>query len=88
MKTKKPERPKLTVNVLTVQYSQLITAEEVAFYLNQKVGTIYGYVRKASSKVKQPENPIPFRRAGRDLRFDIEEIIEWSRPSHQRREHV
>jgi len=51
--------------------SCLLTVEEVALLLRCKVRTIYNMVS---------QRRIPFRKAGRQLRFDLREIEAWTKP--------
>ena len=50
--------------------SCLLTVEEVALMLRYKVRTIYNMVS---------QRRIPFRKAGRQLRFDLREIEAWTK---------
>ena len=49
---------------------RLLTVEEVAKLLGVAISTVYGWTSRRK---------IPFRKAGSLLRFDYEEIIEWSK---------
>lgn len=57
--------PKLQTNT-----PQFLTVEEVAEMLRLKPRTIYNMVS---------QRRIPFRKAGRQLLFDVREIEEWTR---------
>jgi len=54
-----------------VQASQLMTPEECAAFLQIEVNTLY---------VMKSKGRIPYRKVGHLLRFDFEEIVEWTRP--------
>jgi excisionase family DNA binding protein len=49
---------------------QLMTPPQLADYLQIKVSTIYVWVSK---------RVIPFRKVGHLLRFDLQEIMEWTK---------
>lgn len=49
---------------------QLMTPEQCAAFLQIEVGTLY---------VMKHQRRIPYRKVGHLLRFDLEEIIEWTR---------
>lgn len=55
--------------------TRLLTVEEVAEILRLKPRTIYNMVSRGQ---------IPYRKAGRQLRFDGAEIEEWTKVSAQR----
>lgn len=50
--------------------SQLMTPEECAKFLQAEVNTLY---------VMKSQGRIPYRKVGHLLRFDFEEIVEWTR---------
>ena len=52
------------------KFSEFLTLSEVAELLRLKPRTIYEMVAK---------NRIPFRRAGRLLIFDLNEILQWTK---------
>ena len=49
---------------------QLMTPDQCAEFLQIEVGTLY---------VMKHQRRIPYRKVGHLLRFDLEEIIEWTR---------
>ncbi len=51
--------------------SQLMTPEQCAAFLQIEVTTLY---------VMKSQGRIPFRKVGHLLRFDFEEIVEWTKP--------
>lgn len=55
----------------TVRPSQLMTPEQCAAFLQIEVNTLY---------VMKSQRRIPYRKVGHLLRFDLEEIIEWTKP--------
>ena len=68
-----------TIGLGTITVKQLITLEQLAAYLQQQPGTIYAHVRRAKSRTDPPKNPIPFRKVNDILRFDFDEIVEWTK---------
>jgi excisionase family DNA binding protein len=59
------------VKKATVQESQLMTPEQCAAFLQIEVNTLY---------VMKSQKRIPYRKVGHLLRFDFEEIAEWTKP--------
>jgi excisionase family DNA binding protein len=55
--------------------SQLMTPEQCAAFLQIEVNTLY---------VMKSQGRIPYRKVGHLLRFDFEEIVEWTKPSGKR----
>ena len=55
----------------TVSGSQLMTPEQCAAFLQIEVNTLY---------VMKSQGRIPYRKVGNLLRFDLEEIVEWTKP--------
>jgi excisionase family DNA binding protein len=53
------------------QASRLMTAEQCAAFLQIEVNTLY---------VMKSQGRIPFRKVGHLLRFDFQEIVEWTKP--------
>ena len=53
---------------------KLLTRKELADYLGVSEVTIYGWTSKKK---------IPFRKVGRLLRFDIDEIEAWTMAGHE-----
>jgi len=51
--------------------SRLMTPEECARFLQVEVNTLY---------VMKSQGRIPYRKVGHLLRFDFEEIVEWTKP--------
>ena len=51
--------------------SRLLTPEECAAFLQVEVNTLY---------VMRSQGRIPYRKVGHLLRFDYEEIVEWTKP--------
>jgi len=51
--------------------SQLLTPEQCAAFLQIEVNTLY---------VMKSQGRIPYRKVGHLLRFDFEEIVEWTKP--------
>ena len=54
-----------------VQASRLMTPEQCAAFLQIEVNTLY---------VMKSQKRIPYRKVGNLLRFDLEEIVEWTKP--------
>jgi excisionase family DNA binding protein len=55
----------------TVPASQLMTPEQCAAFLQIEVNTLY---------VMKSQGRIPYRKVGHLLRFDFNEIVEWTKP--------
>ena len=53
------------------QATRLMTPEECALFLQIEVNTLY---------VMKSQGRIPYRKVGHLLRFDLDEIIEWTKP--------
>ena len=51
--------------------SQLMTPEQCAKFLQIEVNTLY---------VMKSQGRIPYRKVGHLLRFDFDEIVEWTKP--------
>jgi len=51
--------------------SQLMTPEQCAAFLQIEVTTLY---------VMKSQGRIPYRKVGHLLRFDLSEIVEWTKP--------
>lgn len=51
--------------------SQLMTPEQCAAFLQIEVTTLY---------VMKSQGRIPYRKVGHLLRFDLNEIVEWTKP--------
>ena len=56
------------------QDRQLMTPEQCAALLQVEVNTLY---------VMKSQGRIPYRKVGHLLRFDLEEIIEWTKPKER-----
>ena len=54
-----------------VPAGRLMTPEQCAEFLQIEVGTLY---------VMKSQGRIPYRKVGHLLRFDFEEIVEWTKP--------
>ncbi len=54
----------------TTSTGQLMTPEECAKFLQIEVNTLY---------VMKSQGRIPYRKVGHLLRFDLEEIVEWTK---------
>jgi excisionase family DNA binding protein len=54
----------------TTPSNQLMTPEQCAAFLQVEVNTLY---------VMKSQRRIPYRKAGGRLRFDLNEIIEWTK---------
>jgi len=54
-----------------VRASQLMTPEQYAAFLQIEVNTLY---------VMKSQDRIPYRKVGHLLRFDYDEIVEWTKP--------
>lgn len=67
----------LTVKTFTV--TQLLTAAQAAEFLQLQTRSLYAMVRAARSQVRRPVNPIPFRKVGHELRFQLAELDEWTK---------
>ena len=59
------------LNKAPAQASWLMTPEQCAAFLQIEVNTLY---------VMKSQGRIPFRKVGHLLRFDFEEIVEWTKP--------
>jgi len=59
----------------TLSGSQLMTPEECAAFLQIEVNTLY---------VMKSQGRIPYRKVGHLLRFDFDEIVEWTKPKDRR----
>jgi excisionase family DNA binding protein len=55
----------------TARSIQLMTPEQCAAFLQIEVNTLY---------VMKSQRRIPYRKVGHLLRFDFEEILEWTKP--------
>ncbi len=55
----------------TVRAGHLMTPQQCAAFLQIEVTTLY---------VMKSQGRIPYRKVGHLLRFDLEEIIEWTKP--------
>ena len=53
-----------------VQVSRLMTPEQCAAFLQIEVNTLY---------VMKSQRRIPYRKVGHLLRFDLQEIVEWTK---------
>ena len=53
------------------QASQLLTPEQCAEFLQVEVNTLYAM---------KSQGRIPYRKVGHLLRFDFNEIVEWTKP--------
>ena len=51
--------------------SRLLTPEQCADFLQIEVNTLY---------VMKSQGRIPYRKVGHSLRFDFDEIVEWTKP--------
>ncbi|MGI8838826.1 MAG: helix-turn-helix domain-containing protein [Pyrinomonadaceae bacterium] len=60
-----------SVKKIDVQDSQLMTPEQCAAFLQVEVNTLY---------VMKSQGRIPHRKVGHLLRFDLKEIVEWTKP--------
>jgi excisionase family DNA binding protein len=58
-----------------VQHGRLMTPEQCAAFLQIEVNTLY---------VMKSQGRIPYRKVGHLLRFDFEEIVEWTKPKDQK----
>lgn len=54
---------------------RLMTPEQCAAFLQIEVSTLY---------VMKHQGRIPYRKVGHLLRFDFEEIVEWTKPKEKR----
>ena len=54
--------------------NKLMTPEQCAAFLQVEVGTLY---------VMKHQGRIPYRKVGHLLRFDLAEIIEWTKPKSE-----
>ena len=60
-----------SVKKIAVQQGKLMTPEQCAAFLQIEVNTLY---------VMKSQGRIPYRKVGHLLRFDFEEIVEWTKP--------
>ena len=60
-----------SVKKASFQASNLLTPEQCAAFLQIEVNTLY---------VMKSQGRIPYRKVGHLLRFDFEEIVEWTKP--------
>ena len=58
-----------------VQANRLMTPEQCAAFLQIEVNTLY---------VMKSQGRIPYRKVGHLLRFDLQEIVEWTKPKEKR----
>jgi len=58
----------------TTAGSQLMTPEQCADFLQVEVNTLY---------VMKSQGRIPYRKVGHLLRFDYNEIVEWTKPKRK-----
>jgi excisionase family DNA binding protein len=54
-----------------IQAERLMTPEQCAAFLQVEINTLY---------VMKSQRRIPYRKVGHLLRFDLNEIIEWTKP--------
>jgi excisionase family DNA binding protein len=57
-----------------VRADRLLTPEQCAAFLQIEVNTLY---------VMKSRGRIPYRRVGHLLRFDLREIVEWTKPKEK-----
>jgi excisionase family DNA binding protein len=57
-----------------VESSRLLTPEQCADFLQIEVNTLY---------VMKSQGRIPYRKVGHLLRFDFDEIVEWTKPKRK-----
>jgi excisionase family DNA binding protein len=57
-----------------VEPTKLMTPEQCAAFLQIEVGTLY---------VMKSQGRIPYRKVGHLLRFDLDEIVEWTKPKSE-----
>jgi excisionase family DNA binding protein len=62
------------VKEVAAQDSRLMTPEQCAAFLQVEVNTLY---------VMKSQGRIPYRKVGHLLRFDFEEIVEWTKPKQK-----
>ena len=62
------------VKKVPVQASRLMTPEQCATFLQIEVNTLY---------VMKSQGRIPYRKVGHLLRFDLDEIVEWTKPKER-----
>jgi excisionase family DNA binding protein len=58
-----------------VRADRLMTPEQCAAFLQIEVNTLY---------VMKHQGRIPYRKVGHLLRFDFDEIVEWTKPKEKR----
>jgi len=58
----------------SVQADRLMTPEQCAAFLQIEVNTLY---------VMRHQGRIPYRKVGHLLRFDFDEIVEWTKPKER-----
>ena len=58
-----------------VRVERLMTPEQCAAFLQVEVNTLY---------VMRSQGRIPYRKVGHLLRFDFDEIVEWTKPKEKR----
>jgi len=57
-----------------VRADRLMTPEQCAAFLQVEVNTLY---------VMKSQGRIPYRKVGHLLRFDFDEIVEWTKPKEK-----
>ena len=57
-----------------VQEGRLMTPEQCAAFLQVEINTLY---------VMKSQGRIPYRKVGHLLRFDFDEIVEWTKPKEK-----
>jgi excisionase family DNA binding protein len=57
-----------------LQEGQLMTPEQCAAFLQIEVNTLYAM---------RSQGRIPYRKVGHLLRFDLQEIVEWTKPKKE-----
>jgi excisionase family DNA binding protein len=57
-------------------YQRLLTLREVADFLALRTETIHRLIRR-------PEDPLPSLMVGKHHRFDLDEVMEWTRRGRQ-----
>ena len=65
------ERNGERVRKASVEATRLMTPEQCAAFLQVEVNTLY---------VMKSQGRIPYRKVGHLLRFDLQEIVEWTKP--------
>lgn len=66
---------KMVEEISTTDQRRIVKVPGLATYLKVSHHTIYDWVERAKMGC---ENPIPFHRSGRLLRFDLDEIDRWT----------